>query len=65
MIKIKVLTHSGDDVTVEVEDFDSKAFIQEVNEAGSQLVELGGETFSGIDIKGTRTIEEEEETSAI
>lgn len=58
ILKLRILTHSGESVEVIVEEFDPKAVSNDLNDNEVNTIELGGVIFSRIDVKMIRPIQE-------
>ncbi|WP_181349383.1 hypothetical protein [Thalassobacillus sp. CUG 92003] len=50
-MELRVVTHSGEETYVTVDDFNPKAFAELLNDSTVHVVELGGEIFARIDVK--------------
>lgn len=50
-MEIRVVTHSGEDVKVQVDEYNAKEIAKQLNSMEISVVELGGVIFSRIDIK--------------
>lgn len=59
MIKLEVSTHSGDVDIVEVEEYDVNDITQKRNDNSIEAIAIGNNSYSRIDIKNIKVIEQE------
>ena len=59
MIKLEVSTHSGDVDIVEVEEYDVNDITQKRNDNSIEAITIGNNSYSRIDIKNIKVIEQE------
>lgn len=60
MVKIRVTTHSGEDDTVKVEEYNVADITKKRNDNEIQAIQLGENSYSRIDIKNIKVIDQAE-----
>lgn len=60
MVKIRVTTHSGEDDTVKVEEYNAADITKKRNDNEIQAIQLGENSYSRIDIKNIKVIDQAE-----
>ena len=58
MIKIQVITHSGQEDVIEVEEYNPQEIAEKINGKEVQVIVFGKNIYSKIDIKYVKQIEE-------
>ena len=61
MIKLEVSTHSGDVDIVEVDEYDAVEITEKRNDSTIESIAIGNYSYSRIDIKNIKPIEENAE----
>ena len=65
MVKIRVTTHSGEDDEMEVEEYSATEITEQRNDNDIQAIQLGENSYSRIDIKNIKVVDEgKEETES-
>lgn len=62
MTKLRILTHSGEEVIVEVENYNAQELNQKLNSPDVITVVIGDIIFSRIDVKLVKPVKDEEIT---
>ena len=61
MIKLEISTHSGDVDIVEVDEYDAEDITEKRNDSTIESIAIGNHSYSRIDIKNIKPIEEKAE----
>lgn len=60
MVKLHIITHSGDETFVEVESYNALEMAQNINNhEDGHVIAIGDEVFAKIDIKRIKVVETE------
>ena len=57
MISLKVTTHSGDEDTVEVDNYNAIEMVEKMNDENIQGIAIGDNVYSRIDLKSIKPID--------
>jgi len=57
MINLELSTHSGETDTLEVESFDAEDVADKINNNEKNVIVLGGNVYSRIDIKNIKVVD--------
>ncbi|WP_161877857.1 hypothetical protein [Alkalibacterium sp. MB6] len=61
MITLNIITHSGDQDRVEIEDYDAQVVASDLNDnTNEHVIVLGNNIYSKIDIKSIKPVSAEE-----
>ena len=55
-MEIRVTTHSGEDDTITVKDYDAKKLAEQLNDNDVHSIQIGDNIYSRIDIKNVKPI---------